>query len=207
MNEKVDIEAFRVFVINQFPPGDCIPLPPTGLTEIFAAITRHGLWNYFHYSPLVYIIEKFAANDTEMKGWVQSYEKDLKAYQLVTTVEEHIDVDLCTADPHPAKYNTNYYCPVEWKTKFIDHSLHYLAEVWKLFSGRYLVPDSPPTALLDHICKGCFVVTWLVPSHLIPSLIKNIVDTDFLKQHQILRVTAGDQCVYEEVTEENSSVS
>ena len=149
----------------------------------------------------------FAANDTEMEGWIQSYEKDLKAYQLVTKVEEHIDVDLCTAD-HPAKCNPNYFCPVEWKTEFIDHSLHYLAEVWKLFSGRYLMPDSPPTALLDRVCKGCFVVTWLVPSHMIPSLIEKIkVDTDFFQQYHILRVTVGSDCVYEEVTEESLSVS
>ena len=77
-------------------------MPPTGLTEIFGALIHHGLWSYFHYSPLIHIIQTFAANDTEMKSWVQSYEKDLKAYQLVT-VEEHIDVDLCIGDPSSSK--------------------------------------------------------------------------------------------------------
>ena len=215
--KRVDIKTFQLFVMNQFPPGDCIPQQPTGLQEIFGAITRHGLWNYFHYSPLVRIIQRFAANDTEMKGWVESYEKDLKAYQLATTVEHYIDADLGIADPHsdldtadalPAKYDSRYCTPVEWKTKFMDHSLQYFADVWKAFSSHYLMPDSPPTALLNRVRKGCFVVTWLIPSGLSLSLIERIKkDTDFLRQRRILKVTVGDKCVYEKITKEHISVS
>ena len=69
----VDIEQFRLFVANQFPPGDCIPPPPASLTEIFEAITHHGLWDCFHYSPLVHIAKKFGAGDHEMASWVQTY--------------------------------------------------------------------------------------------------------------------------------------
>ena len=58
----VSIEQFRLFVKNQFPPGDCVPPHPARLTDIFEAITHHGLWDYFHYSPLVRIAEKFGAN-------------------------------------------------------------------------------------------------------------------------------------------------
>ena len=211
----VDIEQVRLFVTNQFPPGDCIPPPPASLIEVFKAITQHGLWNYFHYSPLVRIAEKFGAGDHEMEGWVQSYKKDLKAYSLVTTVEDYVEADL---DPPPptvdlppancAKYDPRYYTPVEWKTKFVDHSLQYLTEVWELFSYHYLVPDSPPTALLDRVRRGCFSVTWLVPSGLIPSLIKRAkVDTDFFQQHRILKLTVGGECIYEEVAEEFTAES
>ena len=206
----VDISQFRLFVVGQFPPGDCIPPPPASLTEIFEAITHHGLWNYFHYSPLVHIAEKFGGGDSEMKGWVQTYKKDLKAYRLVTTVEEYIEADLEIADPPAkrAKYDPCYYHPVEWKTEFIDHSLEYLAKVWELFSARYLMPDSPPTALLDRVRRGCFSVTWLISSGLIPTLIKRVkIDTGFFRQHRILRVTVGDKCVYEEVTEKRTLVS
>ena len=198
----VDIEQFRLFVQTQFPPGDCIPPPPAGFTEVFRAITYHRLWDYFHCSPLVHIANKFGASDPEMEGWVQTYKKDLKAYSLVTTLEEYIEADLDTADAPPvkrARCDPRYYTPVEWKTKFIDHSLQYLTEVWELFSNRYLVPDSPPTALLDRVRRGCFSVTWLIPSYLIPLLIKRIRnDTNFFQLHSILQVTVGDQCVYEE---------
>ena len=206
----VNVKQFRVFVMNQFPPGDCIPQPPASFTEIFEAITHHRLWDYFHYSPLVHIVRTFGANDPEMEGWVQTYKQDLKAYSVVTTLKDHVDADLDIdiADPPPAKrakYDPHYHRPVEWKTNFVDHTLQYLAEVWELFSSRYLVPDSPPTALLDRVRGGCFVVTWLIPTGLISRLIERVkTDTEFFQQHHILRVTVGEECVYEAVTEKVS---
>ena len=206
----VNIKEFRLFVRNQFPPGNCIPPPPAGLTEVFEAITLHGLWDYFHYSPLVQITKKFGADDPEMDGWVQTYQKDLKAYQLVATVEEYIETDLEIAGPPSAmraKYDPYYYTPVEWKTKFVDHSLQYLADVWKLFSSHYLVPESPPTALLDRVQMGCFSVTWLLPSGLIPQLIKRVqLDPKFFQQYHILKVTVGKECIYKEIAEESKLV-
>ena len=207
----VDTQQVRLFVTNQFPPGDCIPPPPASLTEMFEAITHHRLWNFFHYSPLVRIAKRFCANDDEMEDWVSTYKQDLKAYSLVTTVEDHIEADLGNAgspSANSAKYDSRYYTPMEWKTKFVDHSLQYLAEVWELFSYHYLVPDSPPTALLDRVRRGCFSVTWLVPTGLIPQLVKRVqLETEFFQQHQILKVTVGKECVYKEVTEKTTSVS
>ena len=206
----VDTQQVRLFVMNQFPPGDCIPPPPASLTEVFEAITHHRLWNFFHYSPLVRIAKRFCANDDEMEGLVNTYKQDLKAYSLVTTVEDYIEADLDNAGPPPAKrakYDPHYNTPVEWKTKFVDHSLQYLAEVWELFSYHYLVPDSPPTALLDRVRRGCFSVTWLVPTGLIPQLVKGVnIDTKFFQQYCILKVTVGDECIYKEVTDESTLV-
>ena len=201
----VDIDQFQLFVTNQFPPGYFIPTPPTSVKNIFEAITRNELWDYFHYSPLVRIARKFASDDPKMEAWVEKYKKDLKSYQLVATIEDYIEPELNTcADPPPAKkakYDRRYLCPVEWKTDFIDHSLKYLAEVWELFSIHYLVPESPPTTLLDRIHRGCVSITWLVPSGLIPQLINRAkIDTTFFQEHRIIKVTVGDQCVYETET-------
>ena len=91
--------------------------------------------------------------------------------------------------------------------EFIDHSLQYLAEVWELFSCRYLMPDSPPTALLNRVREGCFIVIWLVPSNLIPPLMKAAkTDTDFFHQCRISKVTVGYQCIYDEESNLISSV-
>ena len=216
LTDGVDTEQVRLFVMNQFPPGDFIPPPPTSLTEVFMAITQHGLWNYFHYSPLVRIAKAFGAGNHEMKDWIETYKKDLKAYLLVTTVEEYIEADLDNAGTSPANYanyDPRYYTPVEWKTNFIDHSLQYLTEVWELFSSHYLMPDSPPTALLNRIHRGCFEVTWLIPSGLIPPFIKRVKseqvkkDANFFQQHCILKVTVGEECIYDEITVGNTSVS
>ena len=207
--DGVDTEQVWLFVMNQFPPGDFIPPSPTSLTEVFMAITQHGLWNYFHYSPLVRIAKAFGAGDHKMEDWVQTYIKDLKTYLLVTTVEEYIEANLDNADTSPAncaKYDPRYYTPVKWKTNFTDHSLHYLTEVWELFSSHYLMPDSPPTGLLNCIHRS--EVTWLIPSSLILSLIKQVkINAEFFQQHCILKVTVGKECIYEEITVENTSVS
>jgi len=90
----VDIEEFRLFVVAFFPPGDCIPQPPTNLTKVFEAITHHGLWDSLHYSPLVWIVRNFGASDPEMKAWIENYKKDLKAYTIVASIEDCIDSDL-----------------------------------------------------------------------------------------------------------------
>jgi len=206
----VDTQVFRQYVTNLFPPGDCIPPPPANMIEIFKAITYHGLWDYLHCSPLVQVVKKFCPNDHKIEGCHQTYKKDLKAYCIVTTLNTEADLEV--ADPpskrKAAKYDPRYCAPVEWKTKFIDHSLQYLTEVWELFSSHYLEPDTPPTALLDTVRKGCFLITWLVPSHLIKPLVRRVkVDTEFFQQHRILRVTVGDNCIYEKPTGKSKLVS
>ena len=199
----VDVDEFRLFVAAFFPPGDFIPQSPTTLTKVFEAITHHGLWDSLHYSPLVRIGRKFGVGDPEMEAWIRDYKKDLRAYTLLTTVEDCIESELVASAEPPlaerAKYDPRYCCPVEMKTDFVDHTLHYLTDVWEMFSDRYLLPDSPPTALLDRVRRGCISVVWLVPSYLIPQLLKRVqVDTTFFRKHRILKVTVGGEVVYEE---------
>ena len=203
----VDIHQFVQYAKSLFHPGDFIPLSPTSLTEIFDSITDHGLWDYYHCSPLLRVVRTFGAGDPEIEVWVQSYMKDLKSYRSVKKIEAFIEpgndeLDACTEPPPAkrAKYDPRYCCQMEWKTKFCtDHTLEYLTDVWEMFSLCYLEPDSPQTALLDRIREGCISVMWLIPSYLVPQLIKKAkTDTKFFQKHGILKVTVGDQCIYEE---------
>ena len=208
-NNRVDVEEFLIFVTALFPPGDCIPPSPTNLSKVFEAITRHGLWDNFHYSPLVRIVNKFGAADPEMEAWIKNYKKDLKAYTIVASIEDFIesDLDTCTdqSQEDRAKHDPCHNCPVEWKTDFVDHSLQHLMNVWEMFSDRYLVPDSPPTALLDRVRKGCVSVTWLVPSYLIPRLVERVeIDAEFFQTFRILKVTVRGWTVYEKTTHVSS---
>jgi len=213
LENGVDVDAFRLYAVARFPPGDCIPQSPTSLNKIFEAITYHGPWDYFNYTPLMQIARDFVEGDPEMEAWFQNYKKDLKSYNLLTNVQDCIESELVTStEPPPAKkvkYDPNYCCPVEWKTGFIDHSLLYLTDVWEMFSGHYLVPDSLPTALLDRVRKGCVSVTWLVPSYLIPQLVKGVeVDTEFLQRYHILKVKVGGKVVYKkEIIGKNADVT
>ena len=210
MSEKgINIAEFVLFVVALFPPGDCIPPSPTNLSKVFEAITRNGLWDYFHYSPLVRIVKKFGHGDPEMETWIKYYKKDLKAYTIVASIEDYIesDLDTCTdqSQEDRAKYDPRYNCPVEWKTDFVDHSLQHLMNVWEMFSDRYLVPDSPPTALLDRVRKGCVSIMWLIPSYLIPQLVERVkIDTAFFQKFRILKVTVRGKAVYEETTDVSS---
>ena len=205
LENGVDIKNFWLFVKNQFRPGKCIPPLPTSVTEIFEAITRNGLWDYNHYSPLVNIVNRYGAGDMEMKDWIQLYRKDLRSYLLLAKVEDFFEPEFDNRMVHSsaenAKYDPEYHCSMEWKIDVINHCrLQYLADVWEAFSGHYLMPDSPPTALLDRICRGCVCIRWLVPSYLIPQLVKTAkVDTTFFQKHRILKVTVGDQCIYDEM--------
>ena len=214
MVEKgVNIETFQLFVVALFPPGDCVPQSPTNVTKVCEAITHHGLWDSLHHSPLVRIVRRFGAGDPEMEAYVRDYKKDLKAYTIVASIEDCIECYLYTCTDQSrvdsAKCDLRYNCPVEWKTDFIEHSLQHLTEVWEMFSARYLGPDSPPTALIDRVRQGCLSVTWLVPSYLIPQLIKRAKsDTEFFPKHRILKVTVGDEVVYkEEKPEDTTEVS
>ena len=206
----VNVKDFRLFVVNQFSPGDCIPPPPASLKDIFMAITHHGLWDYFHYSPLVQIVQEFGEGDSEMEAWIQEYVKDLNSYNSITTIEHCIEFELDAHTDTPperkVKHDPRYYCPMEWKTAFTDHSLQHLAEVWTMFSDHYLQPDFPLTALKEeHVRGGDVTVVWLVPARFIPQLIETAkTNTKFFRKYYILKVTVGDECVYEEVRVEAS---
>ena len=202
----VDIEEVRLFVVDLFPPGDCIPQSPTDLTEVFEAITHHGLWDSVHYSPLVRIVQTFGAGDPEMMAWIENYKNDLKAYALVARIEDYIESNLDPFTDQPqvyrAKYDPRYNWPVEWKINFVDHSLQHLTNVWELFSVLYLGPDSPPTALLDHVYKDCtcISVTWIIPVHLIPKLKGRVtIDPVFFQKHRILTVIVKDEICCKEM--------
>ena len=191
----VDVEEFRFFAITSFPPGDVIPLPPTSLSEIFTAITHHHLWDGFHYSPLERIVSKFGAGDPEMVRWVQSYKEDFSSYSSTMQILDYVD-------PNPTtRCSLRYCCPVQWKITFANNTLQYLYDVWELFSAHYLEPDPPLTSLLEcvHGVESSISVMWLVPSYLIPQIIKKVkANAKFLQRHGIWNVTVADQCIYDE---------
>lgn len=202
----VDVEEFRFFAITSFPPGDVIPSSPATLTEIFKAITHHHLWDYFHYSPLERIFKTFCAGDPEMETWVQNYREDFSSYISTVQILDYIE-------PNPTtRCSLRYCCPVEWKITFANNTLQYLYDMWELFSAQYLEPDPPLTSLLECVhdveSSTSATVTWLVPSYLIPQLIKKVKVNTFFRKHGIWKVIVADQCIYDEqAAVDNTTVS
>ena len=207
--KQTNVREFRLFVIARFPPGDCIP-QSGDLGELFEAITRNGLWDFWNYQPLEDIVHQFGADDKQMEDWVNKYKADLAGFKACTKIVHYMAVvesdssfDESDQDqptqPKQAKYDRKYYhkLSVRLKVKVTDQSLSYIDDIWRSVSEYHLIP--PLSSLLDHICKGSITVVWLIPTGLVPRLLKQIHEAgDFFHQHRITSVTLHDRCVYDE---------
>ena len=207
----IDAGDFRQFVIPLFPPGDCIP-HSADLAEMFEAITRNGLWNFWNYRSLEGIVQHFGAGDVEMSGWIKEYKADLAGFKACTKIANYLSVvdsnssfdESDSEQPtsrKPAKYDYRYFQTLSLKLKanVTDRSLLYIDNLWSSVSECFLLP--PLSALFHHIHKGCITVVWLLPTGLVPQLLKQIRQAgDFFQQHHIASVTLNDQCVYDEQT-------
>ena len=207
LKEKpINFEDFQTFLISCFPPGECIPRS-SNINEIFEAITRHQLWNYWNYYPLEGIVQEFAPDDPEITSRIETYRQDLESYKVVTKLIHHIPtvsespLDEEQLEP-PAKYDKRYYqtLSIKLKTEFTDHSLKYIDELWKKFANLHGLP--PRVALFDSIRKGCVSIVWLIPSRLAPQILSaKPLSADFCRKHEITRVELGEECIYQEEEE------
>ena len=203
--KQIDFEDFQTFLRSFFPPGECIPRS-SNMNEIFEAITRHKLWNYWNYHSLKEIVTVFAADDPDILLWIETYRQDLESYMVTTKLIHHIatvgdspleEKQLATADQ---RYYKKLSCKL--KMKFTDQSLKYIDDLWKEVANLYGLP--PYVALLHHIQKGCISIVWLIPSHLAPKILSVRVappSVDFYRKHAITRVILGDECIYHEEEE------
>ena len=209
---KINMDGFRLFLVSLFSPGDCIP-ESSDLPQIFEVITRNGLWDYSHYSPLEQIVEKFAADDEDMKTRIKSYKNDLTGFKASTKILKFIPLvesessfdDSDTEEPKQAKYDRRYYRKLSMKLRerITDHTLVYIESLWESFADCFL---PPLTAMFECVHKGCIVVVWRIPSALVPQIHQQAPQaSDFFKEHQITYVKVGDMIIYEE--ESSSSLS
>ena len=209
LQEKtLDIQEFRLFVIARFPPGDCIP-QSENLGNVFEAITRNGLWDFWNYQLLEDIVHQFGGDDKQMEDWMNKYKADLVGFKICTKIIHYLRVvesdssfDESDQDQPTqqklAKYDRKYFrkLSLRLKVKVTDQSLSYIDDIWRSVSEYLLLP--PLAAILDCICKGSITVVWLIPIGLVPQLLKQIRQAgDFFQQQNIESVTVDDQCVYD----------
>ena len=201
----IDMGEFSLFVIARFPPGDCIP-HTNDLGEMFKAITRNSLWDFWNYSPLEEIIERFGKGDPQLFLWMNEYKSDVVGFKACTKIVAYLpEVEFDSSDAEqpapvkPAKRDYRYYRELSLKLKLnvANRSLSFIDDLWSSVSECFLLP--PLTALLSRVHKGCITVVWLIPTGLVPRLLKEIHKAgDFFQQHHIASVTVHDQCVYDE---------
>ena len=205
-SKELDLEVFRFFIVNLFPPGKCIP-HSTNIITIFEAITENELWNFWHYSPVEKIVKEFAPNDENMRELIDTYKKELSGYRAATSIAEAIEVySSCIRDhekgdrshPLPARQDPAYLerLTVKLKTPVADKTLEYVHDLWISLAEYFLLPSL--SALLDNIQKGCLEVSWLIPPHHLFQIVGNLQDNvSFLRSKDITRVLHAGVCVYD----------
>ena len=67
--KDIDMEDFRLYILNLFPPGDII-VDTVNVADIFEAVSRHQLWDYSNCTPIEEIAKEFGGHDLELRGWI-----------------------------------------------------------------------------------------------------------------------------------------
>ena len=207
-SKELDLELFRFFIVNLFPPGKCIP-HSTNIVTIFEAITENGLWSYWHYVPVEDITKEYAPNDDEVKGWIVKYRNQLSDYKAATSIASAIELYSSSIEEFEepgdrscllaSTYDPAYLrrLSVKLKSRVTGKNLEYIDDLWISLAEYFLLPSL--SALLENIRKGCLEVSWLVPPHFVFQIVGNLQEnTEFLKSKDIVKVCIDRDCVYDE---------
>ena len=191
------------FLINTYFQGEYIP-KSSSINEIFDTFNSYKLWDFWNYEAIANIVEEFAADDPELTSLMETYRQDLDSYKVAEKLIDHIHDFSWTQEEEEelkqaGRYNQKYYSKLSMKLQmtFPKHSLKYIDDLWKEFATLYSLP--PRVALLDHICKGCVSIVWLVPSRLAPQILDATpLIGGFYHNHDITRVEFDGTSIYQE---------
>ena len=198
--KTISIKNLQLFLTSYLHLEECI-LKSSSVHEMFEAVTRHKLWDYWNYYPLEKIVQEFAADDQEIALWIEKYKQDLKSYKLTTKLIHYIAaVDSDSSEEALSEEQlTKYYQKLSFKLKmkFTNQTLMYIDNLWNEFAELYGLP--PYVALLDCVRKGCISIVWLIPSYLAPQIHSAAPHSDdFYHKHEIIRVELDGKCIYQE---------
>ena len=203
----VDMEDFRLYILNLFPPGDIIP-DTVSVADIFEAVSCHQLWDYLNYTPIEEIAKEFGGDDIELRGWIDDYKSELAGFKATTKIVDYIKLcsdeqEIADSDQSLRKDIARYdsrYCrklTVKLKSRVTEKSLDYIDQFWRSIADHFLLPSL--SVLLDSIQEGCVEVTWLVPTLSALQIQANIQDsTQFLAKLEVIRVIMEGEILYDE---------
>ena len=213
----ISVDHVKTYLITMYSSPDTMDGSNTinkslgsasSLDEIFHKLSERGLWNYDNYYLLQNIIYKFAHDDSELKGMMQQYQRDLTGHILALKIPTYLDAINAYKDPTSNSENsTTSISPelfeklqVKVKVKITDHSVKYVFDLWQSLTDQFILPK--PALILHSIAEGCIDITWLVPANLVKHITKMVQDNSsmFAKQ-QILKVMLEEQCIYPVDTE------
>ena len=201
---KDNLRPYLLSVLT-FKAEDCIP-KSSDVKEIFEAMRRNEVCDYWTYFPLESLIEHFGGDDAELMTEMKQYKRDRMSFLLATKIKDYIpaamanlDISDEPVDPFSIKRDRKYFkrLSIKLEQRVGEHSLLYLERLWKSLADTLLLPELH--CLLDAILENSILVIWFIPTDVVPRAIEIArKSAAFFRIHPIESVTIGEECVYEE---------
>ena len=162
------------------------------IVEIFRAIGSRGLWSYWDYFLLQSLVDEFVSDDTDLQADIQQYEEELSGFILTTEIAAYLEA----VKPSPSSDSEQAPLPspdcqlfsllcVKLDREITNRSLEYVRQLWKSLGKKCRLPLH--TILLQKLEEGCVCITWMIPSHLMPQLVRGLCESaSFFKEQHIL---------------------
>ena len=202
LEPKYDVTKVSQFLANFL---ECDLPETTDYDKLFRAVSRSGLWNYQHHSPVEQLMYHFLPQDQELKSLLKAYKASLSGFNLTTKLIDYIEYQNLSADddsdeecdqPSP-KLTIQQYRKIKFvlqlDRRISDLSLNYVVELWRSFAEEYDIPSL--TAVLHKIAQGSLEVTWRVPQHITDAI---QLRSKFFRRHGIVLVFIDDVIIYDE---------
>ena len=179
-------------------------IPKTNIDEIFAAASRHKLWDYVHHSPVEKLVRRLLTSDhlsevREYKAHLSGFYATTKLIDYITytninsTVDEELNLEKLTV----ANYQ-KLKVKLELDRRINTLSLKYVQELWEEFAEEFDIPYL--TAVIGKILSGSLHITWLITSDIANKIAKAARESTFLQRHpNIIYVAINDTVHYDEV--------
>lgn len=206
--KDIDMTAFHVFISTRFPPGDFVSSTAT-VPEVFAALNKNRLWDYFYYGSIEEMCNKFGQRDEELNRLISDYRSNLSGYKATTKISEYIRTFKCSsaediADPAHflSKRYDKRYCfelAIKLNKQVTEKTLDYIDQFWSSIADLFLLPSLP--VLLEHIREGCMEITWLIFAEAASCIEAKIKDVDakinkFLQEFEVIKIKLENRVLY-----------
>ena len=159
------------------------------LDEIFMHLNLY--WNFIDYGMLEFVVKRYGS--LALKQRMNEYMSDLEVFRSATTVFQLFQVwPNCRMDPIP------YFSKLTTK---LDRGLteYTLQELDRLRKGLCNELSLSTTLfMLQGVIEGSLIISWHVPSEIVPELRRSIpgVRTGFFQEFGVVSISVDDECLF-----------
>ena len=144
----------------------------TGSHNLFAVITRHGMWNYINHRLLEYMVEKTVPQNNHLQNEIEVHKRKVEAFLKRTPIHDYIDscselasgktsnvMPVHEFPPDPAMFVP---FQLTFSDKLLSQSMGVIVRLQNHVMKHFSLPH--PTLLLGAVSTGSTVVSFHFPS-------------------------------------------